>query len=344
MRKFAFIVAVLAAALLAGILAARSGALDADPAEALARYGGAPSQFVEIDGTRLHYRDEGRGPVLVLLHGSRANLQQWDGWVDQLGGRFRIIRVDAFAHGLTSPDGRDDYSAERQLQLLDALLQRLGVERFVLGGTSGGATEAVRYTVLHPGRVEKLVLSTVPLRLPATSRTQPLDRAVFWFHDVVLRSYGTDLYWRTFLRSIFGDPDKVTDEMVTRYRILNTQPGQQQRFRRRIDTWRASGGPDRDFALAARVPVPVLIQWGAAGPVLPQELHCTIAGAFSAAPVQVITYPGVGHKLVMEEPVRTAQDALGFIVDGTGGTRCPPALSSGAAAARSDESVSASSR
>jgi pimeloyl-ACP methyl ester carboxylesterase len=347
-RKFAALAALLVALLTAGVVAARRGALDADPAEALARYGVAPSQFVEIDGTRLHYRDEGRGPVLVLLHGSRASLQQWDGWVEQLGSRFRIIRVDAFAHGLTGPDGQDDYSAERQLMLLDALLERLGVERFVLGGTSGGATEAVRYTVLHPERVEKLVLSTVPLRLPAAPRTRPFDRAVFWFHDAVLGSYGTDLYWRTFLRSIFGDPDKVTDDMVTRYRLLNTQPGQQQRFRTRIATWRASGGPDRDFALAAKVQVPVLIQWGAAGPVLPQELHCTIASAFTAAPVRVITYPGVGHKLVMEDPARTAQDALGFIVDGTGGTRCTPAARADAAAAaapaaHSEDSVAASS-
>jgi pimeloyl-ACP methyl ester carboxylesterase len=353
-KRLSILVAVLAAALLAWAAAARSGALDSDPAEARARYGSPPSQFVEIDGTRLHYRDEGQGPVLVLLHGSRASLQQWDGWVAQLGSRFRIIRVDAFAHGLTGPDGRNDYGAERQLQLLDALLVRLGVERFVLGGTSGGATEAVRYTVLHPERVEKLVLSTVPLRLPVTPRTRPLDRAVFWFHDVVLRSYGTDLYWRTFLRSIFGDPDKVTDEMVTRYRILNTQPGQQARFRTRIATWRASGGPERDFALAARVAVPVLIQWGGAGPVLPQELHCTIASAFTGAPVRVITYPDVGHKLVMEDPVRTAQDALAFIVDGSGGTSCPPASPAVAApesaaapataAARSDASVAASSR
>jgi pimeloyl-ACP methyl ester carboxylesterase len=347
MKKVAIVAAALVALLLAGVVAARRGGLDADPAEALARYGGAPSRFVEIDGMRLHYRDEGSGPVLVLLHGSRANLQQWDGWVDQLGSRFRIIRVDAFAHGLTGPDGRNDYGADRQLKLLDALLERLGVDRVVLGGTSGGATEAVRYAVLHPERVEKLVLSTVPLRLPVAPRTRPFDRAVFWFHDAVLGSYGTDLYWRTFLRSIFGDPGKVTDEMVTRYRILNTQPGQQQRFRTRIETWRASGGPDRDFALAAQVTVPVLIQWGAAGPVLPQELHCTIASAFTRAPVRVITYPGVGHKLVMEDPVRTAQDALGFIVDGRGGTSCRPAADTatvGAASARSDDSVAASSR
>ena len=84
-----------------------------DYAEAMVRYGSPPSQFMEIDGTKIHYRDEGEGQPLVLLHGSRGNLQQWDGWVAALGAEFRIIRLDALGHGLSGPDGRDDYSAER---------------------------------------------------------------------------------------------------------------------------------------------------------------------------------------------------------------------------------------
>ncbi len=340
MKTLAFVISVFLVALLALIAAARLGALETDPAEALARYGGPPSQFLVIDGTRLHFRDEGSGPVLVLLHGSRASLHQWDGWVTQLGRKFRIVRVDGFAHGLTGPDGRDDYSAERQLFLLDALLEHLKIDRFVIGGTSSGATEAVRYAATHPGRVEKLLLSTVPLRLPAAPRTRRFDRFIFWFHDSVLGSTSTDLYWRTFLRSIFGDPGKVTPELVTRYRMLNGQPGQQRRFQQRLALWRRSGGPERDFALAAQITVPTLIQWGGAGPVLPTALHCTIAQAFTAAPVRVISYPDLGHKLVMEDPVRTARDALAFVVDGAGGTACAPS----SAAARSPDSRSASSR
>lgn len=311
-----------AASLLLWIALVRSGALDADPAEAQARYGAPPSRFVDIDGTRMHYRDEGQGPVLVLLHGSRANLEQWDGWVRELGGRFRIIRFDVLGHGLAGADARDDYSAARQLALMHGLLDHLGVERAIVGGTSGGATLAVRYAVAHPERVEALLLSTIPLRMPAAPRNTRFERAVFWFHGEVARAYTTDLFWRTFLRSIYGDPDKVTPEMVARYRTLNTLPGQERRFQSRLALWRSDGGAPRDFALAGQLTVPVLVQWGGAGPVLHADMQCEIASAFRAARTRVVIYPDLGHKLVMEDPVRTARDALAFVDGADVGGAC----------------------
>jgi pimeloyl-ACP methyl ester carboxylesterase len=271
-----------------------------------------------------------------MLHGSRASLHQWDGWVGVLGNRFRIIRVDALGHGLTGPDGRGEYGAARSAFLLDQLLGRLQVDRLMLVGTSGGATEAVRFAARHPQRVDKLILSTVPLRLPAQARTAALDRAIFWTHDQLLGSNATELYWRTFLRSIVGDPERITPELVRRYRVLNSLPDQERRFRARLATWRRDGGPERDFEAAGQVVAPTLIQWGAAGPVLPAEMFCTIAGAFKKAPVRVIQYADLGHLLVMEDPARTARDALAFIETGEGGNACQTAAvaSSRSAASR----------
>ena len=293
--------------------AARTGLFEPDHDEAMLRYGSPPSQFMQIDGTQLHYRDEGEGQPLVLLHGSRGNLQQWDGWVAALGAEFRIIRLDALAHGLTGRDGQDDYSAERSIHLLNALLAKLEVERFILGGTSGGASQAVRYAATYPERVDLLLLSTVPLRLPSTSRIRLPDRFIFWAHDQVLGTKATHLYWRAFLRSIYGDPEKVTEQLIERYRTLNTLPGQEQRFRKRLDVWWNSGGPDGDYALAGKVVAPTLIQWGASGSVLPAELFGEIAAAFSSTSPDVIQYPELGHLLVIEDSVRTARDALAFI-------------------------------
>ena len=55
-----------------------------------------------------------------------------------------------------------------------------------------------------------------------------------------------------------------------------------------LDVWRSSGGPDRDYATAGRVVAPTLIQWGASGPVLPAELLCEIAAAFTSTSPQVM--------------------------------------------------------
>ena len=51
------------------------------PREAVkARWGGPPSRYVDVDGMSVHYRDEGSGPPLVLLHGTGSSLFTWDAW------------------------------------------------------------------------------------------------------------------------------------------------------------------------------------------------------------------------------------------------------------------------
>lgn len=47
---------------------------DIPAAELEARYAGPASRFIIIDGVRMHYRDEGSGPVVVLLHANFSNL------------------------------------------------------------------------------------------------------------------------------------------------------------------------------------------------------------------------------------------------------------------------------
>jgi pimeloyl-ACP methyl ester carboxylesterase len=308
------------------LLFIRNGGLDSDRDEARRLYGGPPSRFVALDGAQLHYRDEGRGPPLVLLHGSRASLHQWDGWVAELRDEFRLIRVDARAHGLSNEDGIGDYSPDRGVELLRLLLDELDIEQFYLGGTSSGAVQAVHFAAAYPERVRQLLLSTVPLKLPAAMETPLRRRAVFWLHQRILNSTSTSWYWRHFLEGIYADPKKVTDELVQRYRILNSQPGRRQEQQRLIDKWYELGGPERDYELAARVTTPVFIQWGAAGPVLPLELQCEIARAFSATDVRVVTYSDLGHKLAMEDAARTARDAVRYLRGEEVGSSCASVL------------------
>ena len=82
---------------------------DTDAAEMRAKYGGPPSQFVDIgDGVTVHLRDEGPkdAPAIILLHGSNADLHTWDPWVQALKDQYRVIRFDQVGHGLTGPDPR----------------------------------------------------------------------------------------------------------------------------------------------------------------------------------------------------------------------------------------------
>jgi pimeloyl-ACP methyl ester carboxylesterase len=127
-------------------------------AKLMPEYGAPPSKFVEIEGMRIHYRDEGAGPPLVLLHGFGSSLYTWDGWVRQLAGTRRLIRLDLPGFGLTGPAPDGDYTAERYVRVVAALLDSLGVERTDIAGNSMGGRTALMFALAHPERVRKLIL------------------------------------------------------------------------------------------------------------------------------------------------------------------------------------------
>ena len=49
---------------------------------------------MEVDGRNIHYRDEGEGEVIVLIHGTGASLHTWQAWAEELRKNYRVIRLD----------------------------------------------------------------------------------------------------------------------------------------------------------------------------------------------------------------------------------------------------------
>ena len=70
------------------------------------RWAPPPSEFMDLGGQLVHYRDEGPrndAMPIVLLHGTSASLHTWEGWAKALRGQHRVIRLDLPAFGLTGP-------------------------------------------------------------------------------------------------------------------------------------------------------------------------------------------------------------------------------------------------
>ena len=149
----------LVAVLVAAFLVFRTP--DTDAAAMRAKYGAAPSQFVDLGGgLTVHLRDEGPrdAPAIILLHGSNADLHTWDPWAQNLAADYRVIRFDQVGHGLTGPDPKADYSRDNFVEHIRLVADKLGVERFVLGGNSMGGKHALAFAAKYPARVQGLVL------------------------------------------------------------------------------------------------------------------------------------------------------------------------------------------
>lgn len=289
------------AALALGLLVAAWFYRDHPPAQVEARWATPPSQFVEIDGVRLHYREEGEGPPVVLLHANYASLFMWEPWAAALKDRYRVIRVDLPAHGLTGPEPSGNYSLQRIQSLFEQFVDARGLERFVVVGTSIGGTVAMRYAADHPERIERLVMiSPGSLEARVRGRTTPANvpkiaDVLAWVTPRAFTAY--------MLRNDYGDPARVTDAVIDEWYAMWMREGNRQAM---IDLLRqyVSGGVE---AKIRSIRVPVLLIWGEKNKRVPLALAYETRALLGNSPqVQLEVLPGIGHMLVQEAPKQSA--------------------------------------
>ena len=132
----------------------------------------AADQFVVVDGGRLRFRDEGRGPAVLLVHGWTLDLEMWDPLVSALRDAFRLIRLDRRGHGLS----RGIAAPERDSEDLAALCQHLGLTRVALHGMSQGVRAVLGFPARAPEQVQALILDGPPPLDSAADPEVPLDQ------------------------------------------------------------------------------------------------------------------------------------------------------------------------
>ncbi len=276
---------------------------DTDPEAMRAKYGAPPSQFVAIGGgVTVHLRDEGPrdAPAIILLHGSNADLHTWEPWVQALKGQYRVIRFDQVGHGLTGPDPKDDYSTANYVADILEVADKLGVQKFVLGGNSMGGKHALAFAIAHPERLNGLVLvdgSGGPmLKLAAKKDDGGSSAGNIGFK--IARMPGINLLVEQItprpliaqsLEQSVSVKSIVTEPMIDRYWELLRYPGN------RHATLLRFSQPYDSLAEAdiAKVQVSTLILWGEEDRLIPVE-----AGRWLAQTMPddtIVTYPGIGH-------------------------------------------------
>lgn len=287
---------------------------DTDPAAMKAKYASGASQFLTLaPGLSVHVRDEGQrdGRALVLIHGANASLHTWERWVSTLGGKYRLITLDLPGHGLTGTHPSGAYTYEVFVDVVDSVMQTLGVSRAVIGGNSMGGGVAWQYALRHPRKVDGLLLTDSigapqngPRSLPLGIRLAraPVIGGLFKF--ITPRSMV-----HSSLQRSFHDPAVVTDAMSDRYWELNRYPGNRDATMRRIAAGDQGITDAKDQIATIRTPV--LILWGDDDRVFPvqsaQWFSATIPGA------KVVTYPDIGHMPMEENPDRSAADVAAWL-------------------------------
>jgi pimeloyl-ACP methyl ester carboxylesterase len=196
----------------------------ADDAQLRARYRVPHARFMDVDGEPIRYVAEGRGPAIVLMHGSFASLNQWHGWARRLSRRFRVIRFDMPPSGLSGPHPTGDISLARKMALIGKVTHNLGAERFILVATSSAGVPAAAFAADHPDRVRGLVLNNIavgPVQLDPKLFSPALKAALT--EDATHPGYHKPEYWRQILLLNIADSGKVTPRLVQEWTDLNNR-------------------------------------------------------------------------------------------------------------------------
>ena len=272
-----------------------------------AEYGTPPSQFKMIDGVRVHFRDEGNGPPIVLIHGHWGSLFQWDSWMPALLENHRVVRFDLTSHGLTGVDPTGDYTNERAIALFEQFVDRLELTGFHLAGTSIGGMVAYKYAAAHPGRVLSLALiNSGGLKNPNRGPDDRYEMA--WWIDAIAY-YTPKSLVDGLLRNVAGDPESIPDEVVDQWYRFNMRDGQREAEIARNAQFTVGYTTVELNAITA----PTLLMWGEANSNLPITQVDEFKQRLTQAPVSVVTYPGIGHNVTYENPQQSVADYLRFV-------------------------------
>lgn len=187
-----------------------------------------------VNGIRLHWVEQGSGPLVVLLHGFPEFWYSWRHQIPFLAERFRVIAPDMRGYNLSEkpPTG---YDLDTLTDDVLALIHEAGEERAAIVGHDWGGGVAWAFAIRHPQATRKLAILNAPhpLRFMEEARSNPrqLLRSSYmlffqlpWLPELLLGANRAWLIARGLRRSAVVE-GAFSEEDVERYREAASQPG-----------------------------------------------------------------------------------------------------------------------
>tara|TARA_B100001057_G_scaffold140298_1_gene139976 strand:- start:795 stop:1577 length:783 start_codon:yes stop_codon:yes gene_type:complete len=170
--------------------------------------------FFQFREKNLHYKKEGTGEALVLIHGFLENLSMWDEMAVRLSKTHQVIRVDLPGFG-KSDCIEDIHSMEFFAECIQKLLKELNVNKFTLIGHSMGGYVGLELMKICPEKINHLILFHSTAKADSEKKKNDRSRAIKMVKDkqnVYLKTAIPFLFPEQFQASCFGYIQKMIAE------------------------------------------------------------------------------------------------------------------------------------
>lgn len=262
------------------------------------------SEFWRVDGTTWHLQRQGKGPLVLLLHGTGAATHSWSPLVPELENKFELLNVDLPGHGFTQVRGGFQPSLPNMAAELVALLRDLDATPAMIVGHSAGAAIALYLVArkrLLPDTLVSINGAFEPFSglmrwvAPITAKAATVGGLAAW---MVSRNSAGSAGVRNLVENVGSDPDAVNTRP---YSVLMRQRGHIQGALRMMANWNVSSLM-RD---CAQVSIPVLFLAGRQDKAVPCEVSERAAGRTPNG--TYLEFDKLGHLAHEEAPQQVAK-------------------------------------
>ena len=261
------------------------------------------SRYQSIAGHRMHYVDEGQGPVVILLHGNPTWSFYYRNLIAGLRDKFRVIAPDFIGLGLSDHPEHAHFRASDRINHLQELIDKLAIREFSLVMHDWGGSIGTGVAVRNPAAVRGLIYLNTTL-----SETESLPFIIKRAARPLIGKFLTKTTKRFLkLTTDWGVSRKLAPEVKQAY----LYPYQTRARRTAIWDFVADIPFDSDHPsygdmlyLAENIPklshVPTLIIWGLEDPCFHREMLSQVARHFPNA--EVIEIPNGSHLVLEDAP------------------------------------------
>ena len=260
--------------------------------------------FIDLNGIKFAYDEQGKGTPLLLIHGFPLNRHLWDSQVGHFSKWFRTITPDLRGHG-ESQAIPGPYSMEMLASDCKSLLDALNInEPVILCGLSMGGYISLAFIKHFPSRVAGLILAATRANADSLEAQQNRDKAIALAHQQGPAAIASSMLPKMFAPDTYQSSPSLIDDV---YRMMSTTSkpgvlGALHGLRDRADS----------TSLLATSQIPTLIIHGSEdqliSPSIAQDMNAIIPGS------SLSVIPQAGHLLNLERPLLFNQAVENFLL------------------------------
>jgi len=265
--------------------------------------------YVTVNNVKLHYVEEGSGPLVILLHGFPDFWYGWRKQIPALSRKYRVVAPDMRGYNVSEkPKRLDDYRLNLLADDIGELIRSFGAEQALVAGHDWGGAVAWALAARYPEMIAKVAVLNAPHPAEMRRALRTLDWRqlrksyyAFLFQLPRIPEWVIGRNLEGFFRHIFQRTSGEADAkaVIEKYVEAYSQAGA---LTAALNYYRAAARYPDDLELSAarRIAVPALMIWGEQDKVLGKAL--ARRSSDYCEDLETIYDPTSGHWVQIENP------------------------------------------